>query len=88
MTRYVATIAIAAAFIAGLHAASASSEDARAIPKASAPPVRLLALTDEQVRVCQAEAQSLNQQLQQCGNDQQCRQRLQAAIQEHNARCR
>ncbi len=72
----------------GLRAEVPSPQPERSSWKADAPPVRLLALTEEQTRACQAEAQALAQRLQQCGNDQQCRQSIQAAIDAHNARCR
>lgn len=48
----------------------------------------LVAMSADQQRACEAERQALQQQLNQCGADQQCRQRLQAAIASLNARCR
>jgi uncharacterized protein YlxW (UPF0749 family) len=48
----------------------------------------MLALTQEQIRQCQAEQQALQQQLNQCGSDAKCRAAIQAAIDNHNQRCR
>lgn len=48
----------------------------------------MLALTQEQIRQCQAEQQALQQQLSQCGSDAKCRAAIQTAIDSHNARCR
>ena len=46
----------------------------------------LAQLTPQQVQACAAERQQLTQQLGQCTTNE-CRQRLQAAIDEHNRRC-
>jgi len=46
----------------------------------------LAQLTPQQVQACAAERQQLTQQLNQCTTNE-CRQRLQVAMEEHNRRC-
>lgn len=48
----------------------------------------IVALSPEQAQACRRERQSLQQQLSQCGSNDQCRRNVQAAIDAHNARCR
>lgn len=48
----------------------------------------ILALSPEQAKACEREWQALQQQLNQCGSNEQCRRSVQAAIDAHNARCR
>ena len=91
MTKPFVTLCVSIAMLAGsalaVHGIAAEAQSAPAIPAAQSAPTVILALTDAQYQQCQAEAQSLNQQLAQCGSDQSCRANLQAAIAAHNSRC-
>jgi hypothetical protein len=69
------------------YASQVTMTSATEVEKASSKGTVMLALSDEQVKVCEEERKRLIQQLNECGSDEQCQRRVQANIDAHNIRC-